>query len=83
MATDLETQAIREKARALFFKAYREVKIATLQTLEKKFYKHFKPCIGVRYRKAIRRVAANPSAYLELIKADQLDVVVSKAAAMK
>ena len=79
VATDLETQTIREKARALFFKSYREVKLETLQNLEKKFFSHFKPCIGVRYRRAIRKVASNTSAYLDLIKADQLDAVVAKA----
>ena len=86
VATDLETQNIREKARALFFKAYREeneIKIDILQTLERKFYRHFKPCIGVSYRKAIQRVAANPSAYLDFLKAENLDEVVSKVVAKK
>ena len=88
VATDLETQNIREKARALFFKAYREeneIKIDILQTLERKFYRHFKPCIGVSYRKAIQRVAANPSAYLYLdfLKAENLDEIVSKVVAKK
>ena len=86
VATDLETQNIREKARALFFKAYREeneIKIDILQTLERKFYKHFKPCIGVSYRKAIQRVAANPSAYLDFLKAENLDAIVSKVVAKK
>ena len=86
VATDLETQTIREKARALFFKTYREeneIKIDTLQTLERKFYRHFKPCIGVSYRKAIRRVAANPSAYLDFLKAENLDEIVSKVVAKK
>ena len=86
VATDLETQNIREKARALFFKAYREeneIKIDILQTLERKFYRHFKPCIGVSYRKAIRRVAANPSAYLDFLKAENLDEIVSKVVAKK
>ena len=86
VATDLETQNIREKARALFFKAYREeneIKIDILQTLERKFYRHFKPCIGVSYRKAIQRVAANPSAYLEFLKAENLDEIVSKVVAKK
>lgn len=86
VATDLETQTIREKARALFFKAYREeneIKIDILQTLERKFYQHFKPCIGVSYRKAIRRVAANPSAYLDFLKAENLDEIVSKVVAKK
>ena len=86
VATDLETQNIREKARALFFKAYREeneIKIDILQTLERKFYRHFKPCIGVSYRKAIQRVAANPSAYLDFLKAENLDEIVSKVVAKK
>ena len=86
VATDLETQTIREKARALFFKAYREeneIKIDILQTLERKFYRHFKPCIGVSYRKAIQRVAANPSAYLDFLKAENLDEIVSKVVAKK
>ena len=86
VATDLETQNIREKARALFFKAYREeneIKIDILQTLERKFYRHFKPCIGVSYRKAIQRVAANPSAYLDFLKAENLDAIVSKVVAKK
>ena len=86
VATDLETQTIREKARALFFKAYREeneIKIDILQTLERKFYIHFKPCIGVSYRRAIRRVAANPSAYLDFLKAENLDEIVSKVVAKK
>ena len=86
VATDLETQTIREKARALFFKTYREeseIKIETLQSLERKFYRHFKPCIGVSYRKAIRRVAANPSAYLDFLKAENLDEIVSKVVAKK
>ena len=86
VATDLETQTIREKARGLFFKAYREeneIKIDILQTLERKFYIHFKPCIGVSYRRAIRRVAANPSAYLDFLKAENLDEIVSKVVAKK
>ena len=86
VATDLETQNIREKARALFFKAYREeneIKIDILQTLERKFYRHFKPCIGVSYRKAIQRVAANPSAYLDFLKVENLDEIVSKVVAKK
>ena len=86
VATDLETQTIREKARGLFFKAYREeneIKIDILQTLERKFYQHFKPCIGVLYRKAIQRVAANPSAYLDFLKAENLDEIVSKVVAKK
>ena len=86
VATDLETQTIREKARGLFFKAYREeneIKIDILQNLERKFYKHFKPCIGVKYRKAIQRVAANPSAYLDFLKAENLDEIVSKVVAKK
>ena len=86
VATDLETQTIREKARASFFKTYREeneIKIDILQTLERKFYIHFKPCIGVSYRRAIRRVAANPSAYLDFLKAENLDEIVSKVVAKK
>ena len=79
VATDLETQTIREKARALLFKAYRDVKLETIQTLEKKFYQHFRPCIGNRYRKAVRKVVVNPSSYEDLIKTNQLDAIVSKA----
>ena len=60
--TDLETRTTRENARRHMRKAYPD-HIEAVERLEKKLFDHFRPIIGVDYRRCVRKITISKSKF--------------------
>ena len=77
--SDLETKKKRDKALELLCQAYPSLSQEILTKVEKKFFNHFRPCIGSNYRRAIRKVVIQRSKFEKSIVEQDLQYLLEKA----
>lgn len=78
--TDLQTRNTREKAVKLLTEKYEEkIDREFLISFEKALYNNFKPVIGDKYRRAVRRVVTQPSIFEDLLLEGSIEKVIKKA----
>ena len=77
--SDLETKEKRDKALELLCQAYPSLSQEILTKVEKKFFNHFRPCIGSNYRRAIRKVVIQRSKFEKSIVEQDLQYLLEKA----
>jgi len=74
--SDLQTRKTREKALNLFKEKYTKVSTETCEKLEKALFNHYRPVIGDRYRRSVRKLTIHHSKYHCLLEAKDIDAVV-------
>ena len=77
--SDLETRRKRDKALELLCQAYPSLSPEILTKVEKKFFNHFRPCIGSNYRRAIRKVVIQRSKFEKILEEEDLQFLLEKA----
>jgi len=75
--SDLQTRTTREKALTLLNQRYSHViSEETLERLEKTIYNHFRPVIGDKYRRSVRKIALHRSKFQQHLENKDFDSVV-------
>jgi hypothetical protein len=73
--TDLETRTIRDKAVKLLVKAYPSVTLTILESLEKRLFQHYRPLIGLKFRRSVRRIVTSPGKFTPHLENSDFDFV--------
>jgi len=77
--SDLQTRTTREKALTLLNQRYSHViSEETLERLEKAIYNHFRPVIGDKYRRSVRKIALHRSKFQQHLENKDFDLVVKQ-----
>ena len=77
--SDLQTRTTREKALTLLNQRYSHViSEETLERLEKTIYNHFRPVIGDKYRRSVRKIALHRSKFQKHLENKDFDSVVKQ-----
>ena len=75
--SDLQTRTTREKALTLLSQRYSHIiSKETLENLEKTIYNHFRPVIGDKYRRSVRKIALHRSKFQQHLENKDFDSVV-------
>ena len=77
--SDLQTRTTREKALTLLSQRYSHIiSKETLENLEKTIYNHFRPVIGDKYRRSVRKIALHRSKFQQHLENKDFDLVVKQ-----
>jgi len=76
--SDLQTRTTREKALTLFSEKYPKISRETLEKVEKALFNHFKPVIGDKYRRSVRKLTIHHSKFHHLLEGNDIDSVVKQ-----
>ena len=76
--SDLQTRTTRNKALKFFSEKYKEIPQQILVNLEKSLFNHFRPVIGQKYRRSVRKIAIHGSKFRHLLEKNDIDAVVKE-----
>jgi len=76
--SDLQTRTTREKALTLFSEKYPNLSKKTLEKLEKALFNRFRPVIGDKYRRSVRKLTIHHLKFQHLLEANDIDSVVKQ-----